>query len=146
MAARPRRKKSSAVFVSPGTRDLLLTPDEDATDILERKRYKLEYQTDGGKHGTILFATRSPRSSKTARSFAIKQQVVRSPINVSDRAYREARILRALGKLKNSEYYPSGVSNFVDLIEDFRGSHPSSAFILIHIEVSTMSNAWLDLC
>lgn len=122
-----RRKKSSIPgFLSPRSENLLSSPQDESSTIINKQRYKIDIdQADGGRHSTIMFASKTPDSTNRRKEFAIKKQVIKSPVNLSDRAYREVFILQQLNKLKErSDYYPSGLTNFVDLVEWFKGTCP----------------------
>jgi hypothetical protein len=122
---RQRRKKKSSLpgFLSPRSENLLTSPKDESTVIINKQRYKIkEDQSDGGRHSTVMFASKTPDSNDRRKEFAIKKQLIKSPVNLADRAYREVFILQQLNKLKeNREFYPSGVTNFVDLVEWFKG-------------------------
>jgi len=132
---RQRRKKKSSVpgFLSPRAENLLHSPEGESTAILAKQHYKVNTDvSDGGRHSTILFASKSPGSTEKRKEFAIKKQIIKSPVNLADRAYREVYILQQLNKLKNNrEFYPSGVTNFVDLVEWFKGGALALSFLFI---------------
>jgi len=97
---------------------LLLSPKQDTDDALEKQRYtRLDQEEACGKHANVAFATRSPFTP--SRKFAIKTQVIASPTNLSDRAYRELIIFEQLSKLKDSVHFPNQ-TNFVTVVEWFK--------------------------
>lgn len=64
-----RRKKSSFAAPSPRSASLLLSPEQESSIALAEHRYQVHNSIGkkGGKHGTVLFASRTP-----GKEFAIK--------------------------------------------------------------------------
>jgi serine/threonine protein kinase len=65
-------------------------------------------ETQSGKHAEVIFVQTPMRRNQ----FAVKRQVIRSPTNEKDKAYRELRIFNELSKL-NCE-------NFVSMVDWFK--------------------------
>jgi len=109
---------------------LLLSPKENTKNILKKQKYKLNDSTPKvGKHATVRFATHSsplkPVNYNQPKEVAIKEQKIDSPSNLSDRAYRELRILEQLKYLKDKKQYYPHETNFVDFLDWFKAKDDS---------------------
>jgi serine/threonine protein kinase len=104
------------------------SPKQLSKEILKRKKFKLNGETDEGKHATVDFATRTPSSK-----YAIKNQIIQSPANIADKAYRELKILEELNKLKDNEaYYPNKDTNFISVIDWWKAKHDETKEPIMH--------------
>lgn len=128
-SARNELKQQQQVPVSPHSLSLLESPDalKSSTDQqLKEQRFQLVKKTASGKHGNVLFATqpRTPTPNTPGPNpiaFAIKKQLIKSPHNLEDRAYREVFILQQLNKLQNKKNYYPLESNYVGFVNWFKG-------------------------
>lgn len=108
-----RQRLQQPTVLSPVTQSVLVSPKEESGGIFQRQRFQLTDEEDGGKHSTVLFATRTMTPSRPAQKFAIKKQIIQSPYNISDKSYRELFILQQLNQLKNrKDYYPGDIRYF----------------------------------
>jgi serine/threonine protein kinase len=120
-------RKSSVGTLSPRTVNLLKSPKELSTEILKHKKFKLNGKSAAGKHATVDFATRTPSSK-----YAIKNQFIKSPANIADRAYRELKILEELNTLKEKEYYPNKDSNFISVLDWWKAKDDDTEEPIMH--------------
>eukprot|EP01130_Rhizamoeba_saxonica_P011756 TRINITY_DN4890_c0_g1_i1.p1 TRINITY_DN4890_c0_g1~~TRINITY_DN4890_c0_g1_i1.p1 ORF type:complete len:359 (-),score=76.03 TRINITY_DN4890_c0_g1_i1:58-1134(-) len=113
------RKTYDGSFMSPRSFDLLKSPDEisNTKKILDDQRIRLVDREEAGKHAVVLFGVDSP----VKVNVAIKKQLIKDPKEITDRSYKEAKILDELLSLKESEYYPNGVTNFIESLDWFKG-------------------------
>jgi hypothetical protein len=85
--------------------ELLNTPSklgDNGTNLVQKKKYTLTVDPSrSGKHGDVFFVF-SPQN----HTYAIKRQVVKSPLNPSDRAYRELKVLKHLSEI-NCDHFVS---------------------------------------
>jgi len=85
----------------------------------------------------VTFVTRSPYTP--SRKFAIKQQVISSPSNLGDRAYRELKIMEQLNKLsEKKEYYPTE-TNFVTFVEWFKAKEKNKSVMMYSMECADLT-------